>query len=90
MVEDLSLFFTDFAETVTVNAVQVQAIFDDGAGVVLGEVIAGAPALLLPASSAPAAAEGQTCVVRTIAYRIRQVLPQAPDAALVLLVLAKG
>lgn len=92
MTEDLSVFFdpAEFAESVVVGAVTCNAIFDQAAQVLVGEVIVTAPTLTLPAASVPAVAEGTPCTVRAQAYRVRQVLPQAPDGAIVLLVLARG
>lgn len=92
MTEDLSAFFADadFAETVTVGAVSLLAIFDVESQVVLGELLTLAPTLLLPASAAPAVADGTACVVRSVNYTVRQVLKEPPDGALVRLVLARS
>jgi hypothetical protein len=91
MTEELTLFFDvgDFAESVTVGGVAVTAIFDTESQVVLGEVLSLAPTLLLPTTTAPAAADGTACTVRGVAYLVRQVLLDPPDGALKRLVLAK-
>ena len=84
--EDLSPFFADFGEAVTVQGTAATGIFDTSADVVLGDVITNAPTLELPATVAAAA--GGAVVVRGVSYTIRQVLAQPPDGALRLLVLA--
>lgn len=92
LTEDLAAFFAtdDFADSVTVGGVAVQAIFDVESQVVVGELITLAPTLLLPAASAPAAADGTACVVRSVNYTVRQVLLEPPDGALKRLVLTRA
>ena len=87
-VENLAPFFADFGEAVTVNAVAVVGIFNKSTEVVLADVLTLAPALELPATVAAAA--GQACVVRGVAYTIRQVLDLPPDGAIRQLVLARA
>lgn len=87
-VEDLAPFFADFGEAVTVNAVAARAIFNNASEVVLGDVLTTAPTLELPATVAAAA--GQACVVRGVAYTVRQVVDLPPDGVLRQLVLARG
>jgi hypothetical protein len=91
MTEDLAAFFAvdDFAEGVTVGGSAVTAIFDVQTQVVLGEVLSLAPTLLMPATTAPAAADGTVCVVRGLNYKVRQVLLEPPDGALKRLVLVR-
>jgi hypothetical protein len=93
MAEDLSVFFAlgdGMAESVVVGGVLVNAIFDQATELVLGEVLGTYPTLLLPAASVPAAVDGTACTVRATAYTVRQVLAEAPDGALVRLVLRQG
>lgn len=85
-VEDLTPFFADFGEAVTVQGTAARGIFDTAADVAFGDVITTAPALELPATVAAAA--GGAVVVRGVTYTIRQVLDQPPDGVLRLLVLA--
>lgn len=90
--EDLALYFDaslGLAESVSVGGVSTLAIFEDNTQIELGEVIVSAPTALVIAAQVPAAAEGQAVVRGTVTYRIRRVLPEATDAALVRLVLAK-
>lgn len=92
MTEDLGVFFNsaEFADAVVVGGLTVSAVFDAESQVALGEVVILAPTLLLPAATAPAAADGTVCVVRGLNYRVRQVLLEPPDGVLKRLVLAKG
>jgi hypothetical protein len=87
-VEDLSPFFADFGENVTVNAVAAVGIFDQASELMLGDAMTQAPALQVPATVA--AAVGQACVVRGVTYLVRQVLDLPPDGAIRQLVLARG
>ena len=82
MAEDLAPFFADFGEACTVQGVDAVGIFDGASQLVLAE-----PSLQLPASVA--AAEGGTVLVRSVSYRIRQVLDEPPDGAVRRLVLAR-
>ena len=86
--EDLTPFFADFGEAVTVNAVAARAIFNTASEVVLGDVITTAPTLELPASVSAAA--GQACVVRGASYTVRQVVDLPPDGVIRQLVLARA
>lgn len=88
--EDLSPFFTNFAEAVTVNGAAVTAIFDVSTVLTLGEALTLGPSLLLPATSAPAAAAGQACVVRGVSYVVREVHLEPPDGALMRLFIARS
>lgn len=87
-VEDLSPFFADFGEAVTVNAVAVVGIFDLASEVVIGDTVTQAPALQVP--STVSAVAGQSCVVRGVTYLVRQVLDLPPDGAIRQLVLARA
>lgn len=90
--DDLSAFYdvtNGDAELVTVQGVaNVAAIFDAATEVLLGEALAVAPTLRLPASVA--AADGGACTVRSVAYVIRQVQALPPDGREQLLVLARA
>lgn len=86
--EDLAPFFADFGEACVVDGVTVTAIFNTGSEVAVGEVLTAAPTLELPASVS--AAEGDSVTVRGTTYTVRQVVDQAPDGALRLLVLSRG
>lgn len=85
--EDLAPFFADFGEVVTVGGVSATGTFNTGTELVIGEVLTSAPSLEVPATVA--AAEGDTVAVRGVSYVVRQVVDQAPDGALRLLVLAR-
>jgi hypothetical protein len=85
--EDLSPFFADFGEAVTVQGAAATGIFDTASDVIFGDVMSVAPALQVPATVA--AAEGGTVVVRSTSYRIRQVVDIPPDGAIRQLVLAR-
>jgi hypothetical protein len=86
--EDLAPFFADFGEACTVAGQAVTAIFSAGSEIAVGEVLTAAPTLELPASVS--VSEGASVVVRGITYTVRQVVDQAPDGALRLLVLTRG
>lgn len=86
--EDLTVFFAEFGEAVTVNGAAAVGIFDTASEVVLGDVVTTAPTLELPATVS--AAVGQAVVVRGVSYTVRQVVSQPPDGALRVLVLAQG
>jgi hypothetical protein len=90
MSEDLSTFLDvdEFATAVVIGGVTVNALFDVESQVLLGEVVALAPTLLVTADVV--AADGTVCVVNAINYRVRQVLLEPPDGAFKRLVLAKG
>ena len=87
-VESLAPLFADFGEAVTVNGAAAVAIVNMASEVVIGDVLTIAPSLELPAT-VPAAA-GQECVVRSVAYAIRQVIDLPPDGAVRQLVLARS
>ena len=84
--EDLSDFFTDFGEDCTVQGVPAVGIFNRAGQLVLDDVLITEPSLKLPTTVA--AAEGGVVLLRGATYKIRQVLPQPPDGALQVLVLA--
>lgn len=84
---DLAPAYQLFGEPVTVAGQPVRAIVDLASQIVFGDAIAQAPALRVLASVA--AAEGNACTVRGVAYVVRQVLDLPPDAAERQLVLAR-
>jgi hypothetical protein len=86
--EDLAPFFADFGESVTVAGVTARGIFDVSTDVAFGDVLSTAPSLEVP--STVTAAEGNTVVIRSVSYKIRQVLDQPPDGATRLLVLSRA
>lgn len=90
--EDLSAFYdvvNGDAEPVTVAGVAgVAAIFDNATEVVLGDAVVRAPALRVPATVA--AAVGNACTVRSVAYLVRHVIDLPPDGAERMLVLARA
>lgn len=88
LVEDATVFFADFGEAVTVQGTAAVGIFNAASELELNEVVVTAPSLELPATVA--AAEGNTVVVRSVSYRVRQVIDQPPDGVVRLLVLARG
>lgn len=85
--EDLTVLFADFGEAVLVNGTAAVGIFNTSTDLAQSAVLADGPSLELPATVA--AAEGQTVVVRSVNYRVRQVLDQPPDGRLRTLVLAQ-
>jgi hypothetical protein len=89
--EDLAAFFdteNGDAELVTVQGVDVAALFDISTQLVLEEALVTAPTVLLPASVA--AAEGGAVHAGGVDYVIRQVIKLPPDGALHRLVLAEA
>jgi hypothetical protein len=81
MVENLAIFFADFAVTATLAGVSVPAIVDG---------VTQAPTALLKTSDAAAAAPDQAFVAESVNYRVRQVLREPPDGALTRLVLVRA
>lgn len=92
-VEDFSVMFSPGApgiEPVTIGAgPQRQAMVDRGAQLLESGVLSLEVSILLPASWAVGAAEGQAVTLTTGAHQIRQVLDEPPDAALKRLILVK-
>lgn len=91
--EDVALYFDaslGVAEGVTLAGLPVSGIFEEATELNGGDVITVAPTLLLQASAAPAAAEGQPLVRGARSYTVRQVLPEPLDSALIRLVLARS
>lgn len=86
--EDLTPFFADFGEAVTVNAVAARGIFSKAAELVVNDVLTQAVTLELPA--AVAASSGHACTVRGVSYTIRQVVDLPPDGAIRQLVLVRA
>lgn len=87
-VENLAPFFADFGEAVTVNGQTARGIFSTASELVLGDVVTIAPSLELPATVAAVA--GQGCVIRGVAYTVRQVIDLPPDGVIRQLVLTRS
>lgn len=89
-VEDLSVFFADFAVDATLNASALRAIVDKETQLELDGVLTLQPTALVKTSDAAAAAAGQAFVAGSVTYSVRQVLKEPPDGALTRLVLARA
>lgn len=89
--DDLAAFYdvvNGDAELVTVQGVpDVPALYSSASEVVLAEAVVLAPTLRVQGTVA--AADGGTCLVRGLTYRIRQVMDLPPDGRERLLVLAR-
>jgi hypothetical protein len=80
--EDLGVFFTDFAETVTIAGVTGSAIFDDGyASALDGAVASSGPQLVVRQSAFPGAAVGAAVFARGINYAVAAVEPDGTGIA---------
>lgn len=90
--EDVSEFFdvaTGFAASATLAGVAVSVIVDDiTVDQFEGGVVTRVPSVLISASQAASAAAGQALVIGAATYTVRSVEREAPDGALVRLVLA--
>lgn len=87
--EDLSPFFADFGEAATLNGVAVRGMvnvdsFDDL------DTIAQRTDFILRPGAAVTPAVGQSMVLRSVSYTVRQVLKEPPDGVLQRLVLARS
>ena len=87
--EDLSPFFSDFAEDASLAGVAVRVVMDLP-GVAALDVITSEPSCTLPTASVPAAVVGQTLQVVTGAsagaYTVRQHLPDGTGISTLVLV----
>lgn len=83
-VEDLSPFFStsDFAVTATLAGATVTGIFDAAYFETLGEVEGRQPMFMLPTSSAPTVAHGQSLVIGAKTYKVRGVQPDGTGITL--------
>ena len=86
--DDLDAYFNLLGEDLQLAGVPVRGIFSQQGDVVLDGFQTSAITAELPATAA--AAQGQTLVRAGTSYRVRQVLPMAPDGAIHQLVLAKA
>lgn len=86
--DDLAAYFDLLGEDLQLAGSPVRGIFNTQGEVVLDGFQTNATTAEVPATAA--AAQGQTLVRSGTSYRVRQVLPQAPDGAIHLLVLAKA
>ncbi len=92
MLEDAALYFDaslGMGEGVQLAGQPVSGIFEAASLVEQGDVITVAPAFLCAASAAPAAAEGQLLQRAGQSYRVRHVMQEPPDGALLRLVLVR-
>lgn len=90
-VEDPTVFLADFGRACNLAGAAVTAILDtEGFEDPATGVVTDGPSALLTAAQAAAAAPGQAFVAGAASYKVRQVLPVAPDGAFVRLVLAKA
>jgi hypothetical protein len=87
-VDELAAYFELLGEPVILAGSHLAAIFNQAGQVELDGVIVVSTTAEVPATAA--AAMGQTLVHCNTTYTVRQVLPQPPDAAIHLLVLAKA
>lgn len=90
MLEDLSIFFDDFAVDATLNGSTVQAIVDTNSLVELDGVLTQMPSAQLSTAQSASAVPGQTFVASAVNYVVRQVLREPPDGAITRLVLARA
>lgn len=91
-VEPIASFFAPagFAVPATLAGAAVSVIMDTDSEIFVGEVVTQGPSALLASVQAAAAAPGQTLVVYSATYTVRQVLREPPDGALTRLVLARA
>lgn len=85
--DDLTDMLAELGEPLTLAGAPVQGLFDVAGEVVLDGMVSNAPSALVAATAG--ASTGQTLVRGGVSYRVRQVLPRAPDGRVHLLVLAK-
>jgi hypothetical protein len=90
VVEDLTIFFADFAVAATLAGVGVAAIVDGESVVEVGGIVTQAPTALLKTSDAAGAAPDQVFAAEAVNYRVRQVLREPPDGAFTRLVLVRA
>lgn len=88
LAEDLTPFFADFGEEVTVAGIVVRGIFNTSTQGVFGDILTQGPTLEVPATVT--AADGVAVSIRGVPYVVRQVIDQEPDGALRTLVLARS
>jgi len=92
MLEDAALYFDaslGLGEGVQLAGQPVSGIFEASTVVEQGEAITVAPTFLMASKDAPAAAEGQPLLRAGQSYKVRQVLAEPPDGALLRLVLVR-
>lgn len=86
--DDLDAYFNLLGEDLQLAGVPVRGIFSQQGEVVLDGFQTTATTAEVSADAA--ATQGQTLVRGSLAYKVRQVLPQPPDGAVHLLVLGKA
>lgn len=85
--DDLAAYFDLLGEPVMLAGTSLSAIVSEAGAVELDGAVVIAPTAEVPATAG--AAVGQELRRGAATYTVRQVLPQPPDAAIHLLVLAK-
>lgn len=85
--DDLAAMLAALGEPLTLAGQATHGLFDVAGEVVLDGIVTTATTAEVLATLGPQ--PGQTLVRQGVSYLVRQVLPQAPDGALVQLVLAK-
>lgn len=87
--DDAGIYIDAFGVPATLQGVDVSGIFDTQTSLEFtAGVLYEAPSLLITATAAATAAAGQSVVVGSNTYTVRQVVAEPPDGALVRLVLA--
>lgn len=85
--DDVAAYFDLLGQPCTLAGTPLNAIVSEAGAVELDGVVVIGPTAEVPAAAN--AAIGQQLVRGSVTYTVRQVLPQPPDAAIHLLVLAK-
>jgi hypothetical protein len=75
LVEDLSLFLTDFGQAATLDGAAVTVIFDEEGVTAAGGIAAVAPQVTLPTASVPASPFGKTLTIGARSFTVREHLP---------------
>lgn len=91
--ENASCFLADFGETVTLNGVQVEVLFEVGYAVhSLGDagMSTSVPTLTLPTASVPADPVGKLATVRGVTYDIAEARPDGTASGFTVLVLERN
>lgn len=89
--ENLSVFLADFGQACTLAGATVSAIVDtSGIEDLTSGIVTQGPTALLTTASAAAAVPGAVFVASGVSYKVRQVLPEPPDAAFTRLVLVRS
>jgi hypothetical protein len=73
--EDFAVYFTDFAQAVTVGGVSTHGIFDNASLAALGLVAGTNPVLVVKTASVPAVAQGDAVVIGATSYTVSGIKP---------------